>query len=156
LASNLLAAAIHFAAARPPINLHRATGSPPGVASQIVTAPETTDDFSERIAEAMDGASLALLLSIGHQTSLLDTMAGRAPATSAQIAEAAGLNERYVREWLAGVTTGHVVDYDASTGPYSLPAHRAGALNRGAGPHNRALVALFGPELCDRAHNVLC
>ena len=96
---------------------------------------------------AIDGASLTILLSIGHQTGLLDTMAGLPPATSAQIAEAAGLNERYVREWLAGMTTGHVVDYDAATATYSLPAHRAGVLTRAAGPHNLALVALFLPQL---------
>jgi 2-polyprenyl-3-methyl-5-hydroxy-6-metoxy-1,4-benzoquinol methylase len=112
-----------------------------------VTAPETAEAFTERMAAAIDGASLTILLSIGHQTGLLDTMAGLPPATSMQIAEAAGLNERYVREWLAGMTTGHVVDYDAATGTYSLPAHRAGVLTRAAGPDNLALVALFVPQL---------
>ena len=33
-------------------------------------------------------------------------LAGLPPATSAQIADAAGLNERYVREWLGGVVAG--------------------------------------------------
>jgi 2-polyprenyl-3-methyl-5-hydroxy-6-metoxy-1,4-benzoquinol methylase len=112
-----------------------------------VAAVETTEQFAERMAAAIDGASLTILLSIGHQTGLLDAMAGLPPSTSAQIAEAAGLNERYVREWLAGVTTGHVVDYDAATGTYALPAHRAGALTRAAGPGNMALVALFVPQL---------
>jgi 2-polyprenyl-3-methyl-5-hydroxy-6-metoxy-1,4-benzoquinol methylase len=112
-----------------------------------VTAPETTEAFTERMVAAIDGASLAILLSIGHQTGLLDTMAGLPPSSSAQIAEAAGLNERYVREWLAGMTTGHVVDYDAATDAYSLPAHRAGVLTRAAGPDNLALVALFLPQL---------
>ncbi len=104
---------------------------------------------------AIDGASLALLLSIGHQTGLLDTMAGLAPATSAQIAEAAGLDERYVREWLAGMTTGHVVDYDADTATYSLPAHRAGVLTRAAGPDNLALVALFLPLLSEVEQQII-
>jgi Rv2258c-like winged HTH domain/Methyltransferase domain len=112
-----------------------------------MTAPETAEQFTARMAAAIDGASLTILLSIGHQTSLLDTMAGLPPATSAQIAEAAGLNERYVREWLAGMTTGHVVAYDAATATYSLPAHRAGVLTRAAGPDNLALVALFVPQL---------
>jgi 2-polyprenyl-3-methyl-5-hydroxy-6-metoxy-1,4-benzoquinol methylase len=94
---------------------------------------------------AMDAASLALLLSIGHQTGLLDTMAGLPPATSAQIAEAAGLNERYVREWLGGMTTGRVVDYDADTATYRLPSHRAGLLTRAAGPDNLAVMAQFLP-----------
>jgi len=110
---------------------------------------ETADEFTGRIVAAIDGGSLALLLSIGHQTGLLDTMAGLPPSTSAQIAEAASLNERYVREWLAGMTTGRVVDYHTDTATYSLPAHRAGALTRAAGPHNLALVAQFVPLLSE-------
>ncbi|KLO31984.1 class I SAM-dependent methyltransferase [Mycobacterium haemophilum] len=111
------------------------------------TASETTEAFTERIVAAIDSASLALLMSVGHQTGLLDTMAGLPPATSTQIADAAGLNERYVREWLGGVTTGHVVDYDAEAQTYSLPAHRAAVLTRAAGPDNLALVAQFIPLL---------
>ncbi len=136
---NLLSDAIHCAVGRTPIKL--------GVASVDVTALETTEEFVGRMIAAIDGASLAILLSIGHQTGLLDTMAGLGAATSAQIADAANLNERYVREWLGGMTTGHVVDYDAGAGTYSLPAHRAGVLTRAAGPHNLALVALFLPQL---------
>jgi 2-polyprenyl-3-methyl-5-hydroxy-6-metoxy-1,4-benzoquinol methylase len=96
---------------------------------------------------AIDGASLAILLSIGHQTGLFDTMAGLGSATSPEVADAAGLDERYVREWLAGMTTGHVVDYDPDTATYLLPAHRAAVLTRAAGPDNLALVALFLPQL---------
>lgn len=112
-----------------------------------MTAWETTEEFTERIAATLDGASLTILLSIGHQTGLLDTMAALPPSTSAQIADAAGLNERYVREWLGGMTTGHVVEYDADSGTYSLPAHRAGVLTRAAGPQNLAVVAQFLPLL---------
>jgi SAM-dependent methyltransferase len=98
---------------------------------------------------AIDGASLTLLLSIGHQTGLLDTMAGLPRATSAQIADAANLDERYVREWLGGMATGRVVDYDADTGTYSLPAHHASALTRAAGPDNLGVLAQFLPLLSD-------
>jgi 2-polyprenyl-3-methyl-5-hydroxy-6-metoxy-1,4-benzoquinol methylase len=108
---------------------------------------ETAEEFTQRMVATLDGASLAILLSIGHQTGLLDTMAGLLHATSTQIADATGLNERYVREWLGGMTTGHVVEYDADTGTYALPAHRAGALTRAAGPNNLAVVAQFLPLL---------
>ncbi len=119
------------------------------------SAAETVKEFTGRIVAALDGASLALLLSIGHQTGLLDTMAGLPPATSAQIAEAAGLNERYVREWLAGMTTGRVVDYDPGTGCYALPSHRAAVLTRAAGPDNLALVALFIPQLAEVEQQII-
>lgn len=121
-------------------------GNPRGVASLSVTG-ETAEEFSGRVVAALDSASLTLLLSLGHQTGLLDTMAGLAPASSDQIAAAAGLNERYVREWLGGMTTAHVVAYDSESGTYSLPAHRAAVLTRAAGPHNLATVAQFVPLL---------
>ena len=113
MAYNLLSAAIHVAAARPPTKVRQPSGRGAGVASQSVMMGETTEDFSQRMVATLDNASLALLISLGHQTGLLDTMAGLPPATSPRIAEAAGLNERYVREWLGGMTTGHIVDYDA-------------------------------------------
>lgn len=118
-------------------------------ASKVTThgATETTEEFAGRILGAVDGASLALLLSIGHQTGLLDTIAGLPPSTSAQIAEAAGLDERYVREWLGGMTTGHVVDYDPASETFTLPAHRASVLTRAAGPANLAVAAMFIPLL---------
>jgi SAM-dependent methyltransferase len=116
---------------------------------------ETTEDFSQRMVATLDNASLALLISLGHQTGLLDTMAGLPPATSPRIAEAAGLNERYVREWLGGMTTGHIVDYDAEDGTYSLPAHRARVLTRAAGPNNLAVVAQFLPLLGEVEQKIL-
>jgi 2-polyprenyl-3-methyl-5-hydroxy-6-metoxy-1,4-benzoquinol methylase len=106
---------------------------------------DTTEEFAERMVGAIDSASLAILLSIGHQTKLFDTMAVLPPATSAQIADAAGLNERYVREWLGGVVSCRVVDYDPASQTYSLPRHRAAVLTRTAGPDNLSRVAQFIP-----------
>jgi 2-polyprenyl-3-methyl-5-hydroxy-6-metoxy-1,4-benzoquinol methylase len=118
-------------------------------------AGETAEEFGERMVAAIDSASLAILVSVGHQTGLLDTMAGLSPGTSAQIADASGLNERYVREWLGGMTTGHVVDYDAETATYSLPVHRAGLLTRAAGPNNLARMAQFIPLLGEVEQKVI-
>jgi 2-polyprenyl-3-methyl-5-hydroxy-6-metoxy-1,4-benzoquinol methylase len=108
---------------------------------------DTTEEFAARMVGAIDSASLAILLSIGHQTKLFDTLAELPAATSAQIADAAGLNERYVREWLGGVTAGRIVDYDPAAQTYSLPAHRAAVLTRAAGPDNLSRVAQFIPLL---------
>jgi SAM-dependent methyltransferase len=104
---------------------------------------ETTEEFADRMVGAIDSASLAILLSIGHQTKLFDTLAELPPATSAQIADAAGLNERYVREWLGGVAANRVVDYDPVKQMYSLPPQRAAVLTRAAGPDNLSRVAQF-------------
>jgi SAM-dependent methyltransferase len=111
--------------------------------NQNRTTTETTEEFAERIVGAVDSASVAILLSIGHQTKLLDTLAELPLATSSQIADAAGLNERYVREWLGGMVAGQIVDYDPTTQTYSLPRHRAAVLTHAAGPDNLARVAQF-------------
>ena len=103
--------------------------------------------FAGRMGEVMNGASLALMASIGHQTGLFDTMADLPPSTSQQIAEAAGLNERYVREWLGAMTTGRIIEYDPATGAYSLPPEHAASLTRAAGPDNIARWMQFIPFL---------
>ncbi|MCV7401129.1 methyltransferase domain-containing protein [Mycobacterium fragae] len=110
-------------------------------------AEETTEQFAERMVSAIDNACLAMLVSIGHQTGLFDTMAKLPPATSDQIADAAGLNERYVREWLGGTAAGRIVDYDPASATYSLPPSHAPVLTRAAGPDNLARVAHLIPMM---------
>ena len=61
-------------------------------------------------------AMLALMVSVGHRTGLFDVMATTPAATSTEIAARAELDERYVREWLAAMTTGRIVDHDGATG----------------------------------------
>ncbi|MGK2869692.1 MAG: class I SAM-dependent methyltransferase [Mycobacterium sp.] len=116
---------------------------------------ETTEEFAGRLVGAIDAASTVILLSIGHQTKLFDTLASLPAATSAQIADAAGLNERYVREWLGGVAAGQIVDYDAAAQTYSLAPERAAALTRAAGPDNLARVAQFIPLLAEVEQKVI-
>ncbi|MBA0046647.1 class I SAM-dependent methyltransferase [Mycobacteroides sp. LB1] len=117
--------------------------------------PETTEEFSERLTSAIDNAGLVLLMSIGHQTGLLDAMAASPCSTSSQIADAAGLDERYVREWLAGMTVARVADYDPITSTYTLPSHRAAALTREAGLGNLARLAQYVPLLSEVEQKIL-
>lgn len=104
--------------------------------------------FAERMLAILNDAALAVMTSIGHRTGLFDTMSNLQPSTSDQIAQAAGLNERYVREWLGAMVTGRIVDYDPSARTYSLPAEHGAFLIRAAGVDNLAAfmqyIALFG------------
>lgn len=97
-----------------------------------------SEAFAEQMLSILNSAALSLMLSIGHKTRLFDTMTGLAPSTSDQIAQAAGLNERYVREWLGAMVTGRIVVYDAVRGIYRLPAEHAAWLTHAAGPNNLA------------------
>ncbi len=62
-------------------------------------------------------------------------------ATSRELAEAAGLDERYVREWLGAMTAGRIVELDPEAGRYSLPPEHAAWLTRAASPDNLAVEA---------------
>lgn len=107
--------------------------------------PARAEAFAGQLIGMLNGACLTLMTSVGHQTGLFDTMAGMRPATSHQIAETTGLNERYVREWLAAMVTGRIIEYDPAHGTYRLPAEHAAALTRAAGPDNLATLAQFIP-----------
>jgi SAM-dependent methyltransferase len=95
-------------------------------------------EFAERMIGTLNEAALALMVSVGHRTGLFDVLAGMPAATSAEIASRAALDERYVREWLAVMTTGRIVDHDGATGTFSLPADHAAWLTRAAGMNNLA------------------
>ena len=113
-------------------------------------------EFAGRMLRTMNEAALALMVSVGHRTGLFDVMAGMPAATSAEIASRASLDERYVREWLAVMTTGRIVEHDGAAGSYSLPADHAAWLTRAAGMDNLAagmqyigLMALVEDQIVD-------
>ncbi len=105
------------------------------------------ETFAEKMLGVLNNGTLALMASIGHQTGLFDTMAKLPPSTSEQIAKAAKLKERYVREWLGAMVTGKVVEYEPSSGTYRLPPEHAASLTRAAGPENMALFMQYIPLL---------
>jgi SAM-dependent methyltransferase len=92
--------------------------------------------FAGRMLGVVNDGMLALMVSVGHRTGLFDTMAALDPADSSTIAEAAGLQERYVREWLGATVTGGIVEYDPAHGTYWLPPEHASSVTRAAGPGN--------------------
>jgi len=55
-------------------------------------------------------------------------------STARRLAEATGTGEPYAREWLNAQAAGGIVDYDPSTGAYTLPAEHAVALTDETSP----------------------
>lgn len=109
--------------------------------------PAKAEAFAGSLMSVLNHGALTLMISIGHRTGLFDAMTGRPPSTSAEIAAAAGLNERYVREWLGALTTGRIVEVDEASRLYSLPAEHAVYLTRAGGADNMARVAQYVPML---------
>lgn len=99
------------------------------------------DAFVGRMLKDCNAAATLLMVSLGHRTGLWDVMGDGKPRSSQQLAEDAGLSERYVREWLGAVTCGQIVEYDATTRSYTLPAEHAAYLTRKASPNNLAATA---------------
>jgi 2-polyprenyl-3-methyl-5-hydroxy-6-metoxy-1,4-benzoquinol methylase len=100
-------------------------------------------NFAETLLGVLNNGALSLMISIGHRTGLFDTLAGLPPATSHEIASAAGLNERYVREWLGAMTVGGVVECDRSGTLFHLPPEHAASLTRAAAADNMAVFAQY-------------
>ena len=113
------------------------------------------EEFAGRMVEVINQGCLAILLSIGHRSRLFDVMNGMEPATSEDIAGAAGLNERYVREWLKGMTVGRVTTVNEEGTHYSLPPEHALFLTRANGGDNLALFAQYIPVLSSVEDQIL-
>jgi len=99
--------------------------------------------FAGQLLTALNHSSLCLMASIGHRTGLFDTMSGLLPSTSEEIAKKAGLNERYVREWLGAMVTARVLDVDPTSTQYVLPPEHAAFLTRAAAADNLAVFAQY-------------
>ena len=108
---------------------------------------ETTFDadraeaFAGRMLDLLNSGALAVMISVGHRTGLFDALADLGEGTSQGLADAAGLDERYVREWLGAMTAGRIVELDPENALYRLPAEHAAWLTRAASPDNLAVEA---------------
>jgi hypothetical protein len=99
---------------------------------------QKAEAFAGRLLAALNDGALCLMASIGHRTGLFDTMRDLPPQTSNELASRAGLNERYVREWLGAMVTSGVVTVDPQSVRYQLPPEHAAYLTRSAAANNFA------------------
>src|SRR3954470_4388978 len=72
------------------------------------------------------GAAMSMLLAyVGDRLGFFRALEANGPGTSAEIAKAAGLDERYTREWLSGTAAAGYVDYDPAARRFSLSPEAA-------------------------------
>ncbi len=84
--------------------------------------------FTQLMVRHLEGSAVTVMLEIGGRVGLFETMAQMGPSGSREIATRAGLSERYVREWLAAMVCGGIVEYDAPAATYRLPPEHAAML----------------------------
>src|SRR6266516_2949564 len=84
-------------------------------------------EFAGRFMGMLNQTMLVSMLDLGRRTGLIDALA-EGPGTSDDIADRAGLNERYVREWLGALVTGGIAAYDPASATYNLPPAAAAGL----------------------------
>lgn len=114
----------------------------PGTQSPYEAAVE---EFAGRLFEVYTGGMLTYMIDLGHRTGLF-AAAAEGPATSDELAARAGLEERYVREWLGAMVTGRIFDYDPDGCTYRLPEEHAACLT-GGGSANMAPLSQLNTHL---------
>jgi len=110
------------------------------------TSERKAEQFTEHLISVVNSGMLALMISVGDRTGLFDVMESLPPSSSTQIAKAAELDERYVREWLAAMSTGGIVAHDPATMTFVLPPeHIAGLKLVVGGPGGPGLAPYSAP-----------
>ena len=109
--------------------------------STVQIDTERSEAFAEELIRGVNGAATTLMVSIGHRTGLFDALSDAGALTSEALAERAGLQERYVREWLGAMTAARIVLLDPDSETYLLPTEHAVWLTRAASPNNIAVTA---------------
>ncbi|HKJ94192.1 MAG TPA: methyltransferase domain-containing protein [Gammaproteobacteria bacterium] len=85
-------------------------------------------EFVGKFVEDLGAVAHASTVLIGDRLGLYRAMAECQPMSSDEVAERAGIDERYAREWLAAQAASGYVEYDADTGKFRLPEEQAYAL----------------------------
>ena len=107
------------------------------------------NEFMGKVVGDVGAAMGAALVVIGDRLGLYKGLAKAGPSTPAQLAQATGTKERYVREWLNAQAAGGYVAYDPKAGTYSLPPEQAFALAEDLSPASCPGVFLIARAMFD-------
>lgn len=82
---------------------------------------EKIKEFAGKVYGDMAGAMAMGMAYIGVEKGLFAAMSGKGPMTKDAVVAAAGLQPRYVEEWLAGMTSAGYLEYDPAGETFTLP-----------------------------------
>jgi hypothetical protein len=100
----------------------------------VAFAPSKMEAFVNRVMGDMAGAVVCTMCVLGDRLGLFKELAANGPATSAELAARASINERYAREWLKALACAGYLEYDTATGRFALPPEYAPTLAQEGGP----------------------
>jgi len=108
-----------------------------------------TEAFLGKVLTDTSGMTTTIMASIGDRLGLFKQLA-HGPATSAQLATRADINERYAREWLGAMASAGYVEYDPASERFTLPAEHMPVLAQEHGPIffggiHQMLAGMIGP-----------
>ena len=104
---------------------------------------EKKDEFADRLLGMLNGGMTALMVSLGHRSGLFDLLSDGRARTSHELADEAGANERYVREWLGAMVASRIVERDPIANTHRLPLEHAHWLSRTNPTANMAVFAQY-------------
>ena len=94
------------------------------------------EGFMGTVLQDLGATMSSTLLLLGDRLGLYKAMSGAGPLSSAELAEKADCDERYVREWLNAQAAGGYVEYDPATESYTLPDEHALVLANDDSPYS--------------------
>src|SRR2546423_10454585 len=83
------------------------------------------DHLIGQMLSDLGGASSVAMVRIGDALGLYKALHAKGAMTTEELAAAAGINERYLREWLAHQAASNYLSYDPITGKFTLPEEQA-------------------------------
>jgi len=83
------------------------------------------NNFVGQMLQDLGGASSIAMVRMGDTFGLYKTLQASGPMTSADLAKAAKVDERYLREWLSHQAASNYLAYDAASAKFSLPPEQA-------------------------------
>ena len=92
------------------------------------------EQFVHKVLGDTSALTTVVLGALGDKLGLFKDLHAQGPASSAELAQRAGVQERYAREWLRAMASAGYLTYDPATDRFTLPPEHAPALAQETGP----------------------
>ncbi|XP_041463359.1 uncharacterized S-adenosylmethionine-dependent methyltransferase Rv2258c-like [Lytechinus variegatus] len=115
---------------------------------------ESLERFSDRLGQIIENGLTCLSIAFGVKSGLFDVLVENhpTPMTSQELADAASMKERYVREWLGAMAGARIVLLDPATQRFHIPGQTLDAFKKWT-PQNQLVLATKGIPFLSEVFN---